>query len=57
MDIDADTLGIPETEYDARVTMPSAEFGRIVRDLSMLGMKLLSFVAELIIFLLRPHSA
>ncbi|KAI0691263.1 proliferating cell nuclear antigen, N-terminal domain-containing protein [Cytidiella melzeri] len=37
MDIDADTLGIPETEYDARVTMPSSEFGRIVRDLSMLG--------------------
>ncbi|KAI0767679.1 proliferating cell nuclear antigen, N-terminal domain-containing protein [Fomes fomentarius] len=37
MDIDADTLGIPETEYDASVTMPSAEFGRIVRDLSLLG--------------------
>lgn len=37
MDIDVDTLGIPETEYDARVTMPSSEFGRIVRDLSMLG--------------------
>jgi proliferating cell nuclear antigen len=37
MDIDADTLNIPETEYDARVTMLSAEFGRIVRDLSQLG--------------------
>jgi len=37
MDIDADTLNIPETEYDARVTMPSAEFSRIVRDLSQLG--------------------
>ena len=37
MDIDADTLGIPETDYDASVTMPSAEFGRIVRDLSLLG--------------------
>lgn len=37
MDIDADTLGIPETEYDASVTMPSTEFGRIVRDLSLLG--------------------
>ncbi|KAF9524760.1 proliferating cell nuclear antigen, N-terminal domain-containing protein [Crepidotus variabilis] len=37
MDIDADTLNIPETEYDARVTMPSAEFTRIVRDLSLLG--------------------
>jgi proliferating cell nuclear antigen len=37
MDIDADTLNIPETEYDARVTLPSAEFSRIVRDLSQLG--------------------
>ncbi|KAI0325072.1 proliferating cell nuclear antigen [Cubamyces sp. BRFM 1775] len=37
MDIDADTLGIPDTEYDASVTMPSAEFARIVRDLSNLG--------------------
>jgi len=37
MDIDSDTLGIPETEYEARVTMPSAEFTRIVRDLSQLG--------------------
>ena len=37
MDIDADTLGIPDTEYDASVTLPSAEFSRIVRDLSLLG--------------------
>lgn len=37
MDIDSDQLGIPETEYDARVTMPAAEFTRIVRDLSLLG--------------------
>ncbi|KAI0363177.1 proliferating cell nuclear antigen [Pilatotrama ljubarskyi] len=37
MDIDADTLGIPDTEYDASVTMPSSEFARIVRDLSLLG--------------------
>lgn len=37
MDIDSDQLGIPETEYDARVTMPSSEFTRIVRDLSLLG--------------------
>ncbi|KAF5309960.1 hypothetical protein D9619_010440 [Psilocybe cf. subviscida] len=37
MDIDADTLNIPETEYDARVTLPAAEFTRIVRDLSQLG--------------------
>lgn len=37
MDIDADTLSIPETEYDARVTLPASEFARIVRDLSQLG--------------------
>ncbi|KAG6907678.1 hypothetical protein DXG01_007781 [Tephrocybe rancida] len=37
MDIDSDTLGIPDTEYEARVTMPSSEFTRIVRDLSLLG--------------------
>ncbi|KAF8808762.1 proliferating cell nuclear antigen [Phlegmacium glaucopus] len=37
MDIDSDTLGIPDTEYDARVTMASSEFTRIVRDLSQLG--------------------
>ena len=37
MDIDADQLGIPDTEYDARVTMPSSEFSRICRDLSQLG--------------------
>lgn len=37
MDIDSDTLGIPDTDYDARVTMPSSEFTRIVRDLSQLG--------------------
>ncbi|KAG6850305.1 hypothetical protein H0H93_015247 [Arthromyces matolae] len=37
MDIDAENLGIPDTEYDARVTMPASEFTRIVRDLSQLG--------------------
>ncbi|KAI0030867.1 proliferating cell nuclear antigen, N-terminal domain-containing protein [Vararia minispora EC-137] len=37
MDIDADTLGIPDTEYEARVTMASSEFARIVKDLSNLG--------------------
>jgi proliferating cell nuclear antigen len=30
MDIDADTLAIPDTDYDARVTMSSAEFSGIV---------------------------
>ncbi|KAG8832677.1 proliferating cell nuclear antigen [Serendipita sp. 399] len=37
MDIDQETLGIPETEYDATVTLPSAEFARLCRDLSALG--------------------
>ncbi|KAL1728365.1 proliferating cell nuclear antigen, N-terminal domain-containing protein [Schizophyllum commune] len=37
MDIDSDQLGIPDTEYDAQVTMASSEFARIVRDLSQLG--------------------
>ena len=37
LDIDADQLGIPETEYDAKVTMPSSELARIVRDLAQLG--------------------
>ncbi|KAI0247751.1 proliferating cell nuclear antigen, N-terminal domain-containing protein [Lactifluus subvellereus] len=37
MDIDADTLGIPDTDYDARITMAAIEFARIVRDLSSLG--------------------
>jgi len=37
MDIDVDSLGIPETTYDASIIMSSAEFARIVRDLSNLG--------------------
>ena len=37
MDIDTDALGIPDTDYDARITMPSSEFARLVRDLSSLG--------------------
>ena len=37
MDIDTDALGIPDTEYEARVTMSAVEFGRICRDLSQLG--------------------
>eukprot|EP00994_Dinema_validum_P000208 NODE_1037_length_1137_cov_145.882353_g792_i0.p1 GENE.NODE_1037_length_1137_cov_145.882353_g792_i0~~NODE_1037_length_1137_cov_145.882353_g792_i0.p1 ORF type:complete len:263 (+),score=71.77 NODE_1037_length_1137_cov_145.882353_g792_i0:58-846(+) len=37
MAIDAESLGIPEQEYKAVVTMSSAEFQRICRDLSMLG--------------------
>lgn len=37
MDIDSEHLGIPETEYEAIVKMPSAEFSRICKDLSTIG--------------------
>jgi len=37
MDIDSEQLGIPDTEYDAKVAMPSAEFAKIIRDLQALG--------------------
>ncbi|PRP88344.1 hypothetical protein PROFUN_03258 [Planoprotostelium fungivorum] len=37
MSIEAEVLGIPETEYGAVVQMPSSEFQRITRDLRVLG--------------------
>jgi len=37
MDIDADHLGIPDTEYKTTISMPSGEFQRIIRDLQVLG--------------------
>lgn len=37
MDIDAEHLGIPETDHEAVVKMPAAEFQRIIRDLSTIG--------------------
>jgi proliferating cell nuclear antigen len=37
MDIDQETLGIPDTEYDAKITLSSSEFARICRDLGQLG--------------------
>lgn len=37
MDIDSEHLGIPETEYEAIIRMPSQEFARICRDLSSIG--------------------
>ncbi|KAL3896516.1 MAG: hypothetical protein SGCHY_004020 [Lobulomycetales sp.] len=37
MDIDGEHLGIPESDYDVCVTMSSAEYSRICRDLSVLG--------------------
>lgn len=37
LDIDSEHLGIPETNYDAIVKMPSSEFQRICRDLAIIG--------------------
>jgi len=37
LDIDADVLGIPETDYQAVVKMPATEFQRICRDMTILG--------------------
>lgn len=37
MDIDSEHLGIPETDYKAKVKMPSGEFMRIIRDMGSLG--------------------
>lgn len=37
MDIDSEHLGIPDTTYDAVVTMSSTRFAEIVRDLSMMN--------------------
>jgi len=37
MDIDAEHLGIPDTDYKAQIQMPAGEFQRICRDLAILG--------------------
>ena len=37
MEIDAEQLAIPETEYKCTIKMPSEEFQRIIRDLQVLG--------------------
>lgn len=37
MEIDGDTLSIPDTPYKATVKMPAAEFQRIIRDMQVLG--------------------
>merc|ERR1719242_1741292 len=36
-DIDAEQLGIPDTDYGTTVKMPSSEFQRICRDLAAIG--------------------
>ncbi|GAA5968980.1 hypothetical protein JCM11641_000798 [Rhodosporidiobolus odoratus] len=37
MDIDQEHLGIPDTVYDAEISLSSTEFARIIRDLKELG--------------------
>lgn len=37
MDIDSEHLGIPDTEYEVNIKMPSTEFRRICTDLSSIG--------------------
>lgn len=37
INLDQEHLGIPDTQYSSTIRMPSAEFARIVRDLSQFG--------------------
>lgn len=37
MDIESEHLGIPDTDYEVTVRMPSAELQRIIRDLASFG--------------------
>jgi len=37
MDIDSEQLGIPDSDYEATITMPASEFARICKDLSTIG--------------------
>ena len=37
MNLDQEHLGIPETDYAAVIKMPSAEFQRVIKDLSQFG--------------------
>ncbi len=50
MDIDSEHLGIPDTAYDAVVTLPSAEFQRICRDISVMSESRMNLV-----FILFSH--
>ena len=37
MDLDSEHLGIPDTDYSCTINMPSSEFSRICRDMSIMG--------------------
>ncbi len=46
MNLDAEHLGIPETDYAAVIKMPSAEFQCVIRDLSQFGDSLMISVTK-----------
>jgi proliferating cell nuclear antigen len=37
MNIDVERVGVPDAAYEAVIKMPSTEFARIVRDISVLS--------------------
>ncbi|UJR10164.1 hypothetical protein I4U23_014380 [Adineta vaga] len=37
MDLDSEHLGIPDTDYSCAIKLPSSEFSRICRDMSIMG--------------------
>lgn len=37
MEVEGDSLAIPDREYDANITLPSGEFQKICRDLTIIG--------------------
>merc|ERR1739838_951749 len=45
MNLDQEHLGIPETDYAAVIKMPSAEFQRVIKDLSQFGEEGVKFSA------------
>lgn len=50
MDIDTERVGVPDTTYEATIKLPSAEFARIIRDISVL-----SETGILILFLIYSY--
>jgi hypothetical protein len=56
MDIETEHLGIPEEDYKCTVSMPSGEFQRIIRDLSVIGENCTSFITLLFHWLSYPVS-
>jgi len=46
MNLDAEHLGIPETDYACVIKMPSAEFTKVIRDLSQFGDSLVISVTK-----------